>query len=421
MRGNRRSIGVAAALASAWLVLAAADAPAFAEEPAIHGACMGAPDEATRIALISAFGGETDRLVQEMLRGEDRDAYQGCAVINGYRYVMGRLRGHGVVVVLTNPSIVNAAMVTQMTLDRFVVSHVVFSGIAGGIGGRGANDDDAATANEAPLGTVVIPRRWGFHQESFFNRTGDTVPCAALITLELNDTLQPTAAEAESCRAALGEGGAPGAANQASLFAPDAQFPFLRDTNVTSAAAPQYYLDEDGTQRLRGVPLPDAAADPARDQAFRFWFEVDETLFAHARDLDVTLLDCVPEGTSDSCKGAPLDPAPRVVVGENGVSGPAFVDNAPYREFLAHVLNFDEAGRRGDDTDVLVVDMETAAAAQVAYTNGVPFIGIRGVSDLAGAGDDNAAAELRTFFGVAAENQARTVLALLEQLDAEEP
>ncbi len=105
----------------------------------------------------------------------------------------------------------------------------------------------------------------------------------------------------------------------------------------------------------------------------------------------------------------------QLIVGQNGVSGPTFVDNARYREFVAETLNFDEDGNSGEETDVLVLDMETTASAMVADSASVPFIAVRSVSDLAGGGD-SAAGELATFFAVAAENQARVVLALLDAL-----
>gem|GEM_PF-890316 len=381
----------------------------------IRGECTAAPDAAPRIALISAYNDENERIIDELRRDDGANRYAGCTVINGYRFAIGRLRGADVVTVLSNVSTVNATMVTQLTLDRFEISHIVFSGIAGGVGGLGASDGDPATANEAPLGAVVIPRRWGFHQESYFNQSPRTVPCAAIIPLGLNHVLQSAEAEAESCRYALGEGGAPGAANEAALFAPDDAFAFLRNTNVSSSKRPQHYLDADGVQKLRRFPFPGTAPDPAQDMHMQFWFPVDETLFELAQDLDVTLLDCLP-GPEGSCEDEPLKPAPRIIVGENGVSGPAFVDNARYRKYLARTLNFDESGNRRADTDVLVVDMETTAAAMVAASNGVPFIAVRAVSDLAGGGEETAAGELHTFFAIAAENQARTVTELVRQI-----
>ncbi|MDJ0944643.1 MAG: hypothetical protein QNJ30_14350 [Kiloniellales bacterium] len=381
----------------------------------IQGACTGGTDATPRIALISAFSGEADRFIEEMQLDDGANAFEGCVVINGHRFTTGRLRGQDVVVVLTNISIVNAAMVTQLALERFKVIAVVFSGIAGGIGGLGANDDDPATPNEAPIGSVVIPQRWGFHQEMFFNTKGNQVPCAFLPGLKLNHTLQDASAEAKSCNFVFGSERRPGRADRNSLFRPDAKNAFLRDTNVSSAAAPQFFLNEQDQQQLRAVPFPGAPADPETDQDLKFWFPADETLFAAAQGLKVELLDCAEPGPEGSCLGTPLEPAPRLIVGQNGVSGPTFVDNARYRAFVAETLNFDEAGERGEETDVLVLDMETTASAMVADSASVPFIAVRSVSDLAGGGD-SAAGELDTFFAVAAENQARVVLSLLDAL-----
>lgn len=62
----------------------------------------------------------------------------------------------------------------------------------------------------------------------------------------------------------------------------------------------------------------------------------------------------------------------RIEVGGAGVTGSVFLDNAAYRE---HV--FKTWGAR-------CTDMETAAYAQVCYTNEIPFLAIRALSDLAG-------------------------------------
>ena len=163
--------------------------PAPAAAVPIQGACSGGTDATPRIALISAFSGEADRFIDEMQLDDGDNAFEGCVVINGHRFTTGRLRGQDMVVVLTNISIVNATMVTQLALERFKVSAIVFSGITGGIAGLGANDDNPATPNEAPIGSVVIPRRWGFHQEMYFNNKGKQVPCAFLPGLKLNHSL----------------------------------------------------------------------------------------------------------------------------------------------------------------------------------------------------------------------------------------
>jgi adenosylhomocysteine nucleosidase len=90
-----------------------------------------------------------------------------------------------------------------------------------------------------------------------------------------------------------------------------------------------------------------------------------------------------------------LSHAPRLVVGGNGVSGPVFVDNAAFRQYVF------------DTFKAQALDMETAAVAVVAYANRVPFIAFRSLSDLAGgAGGAN---ELGTFFQLASDNSATVV------------
>ena len=129
----------------------------------------------------------------------------------------------------------------------------------------------------------------------------------------------------------------------------------------------------------------------------RFWFPVDDSLLAAARvaAADVELEHCT---ANDIC----LRHIPRIVVGGAGVSGGAFVDNAAFREHT-----FDTFGAR-------VLDMESAAVAHVAYANGVPFIAVRSLSDLAGGGEGEN--QMEVFLGLAAGNAAEVVKALLRSL-----
>ena len=129
----------------------------------------------------------------------------------------------------------------------------------------------------------------------------------------------------------------------------------------------------------------------------RFWFPVDGKLLETANKVaaSVTLEDCTPEG---KC----LTKKPKVVVGGNGVSGQAFVDNAAFREFTRKTF------------DARVLDMESAATAHVALVNDVPFIAFRSLSDLAGGGEGEN--EMGIFFALASANSARVVEAFLKEL-----
>ena len=129
----------------------------------------------------------------------------------------------------------------------------------------------------------------------------------------------------------------------------------------------------------------------------KLWFDADPTMLETARKVagSVTLKRCIAE----LC----LVKAPRVVVGGAGVSGQTFMDNAEFRKYAHATFN------------AQVLDMESAAVAQVAYLNGkTPFIAFRSLSDLAGGdpGDNQA----RTFFQIASDNSALVVRAFLKAL-----
>ena len=132
----------------------------------------------------------------------------------------------------------------------------------------------------------------------------------------------------------------------------------------------------------------------------RFWFPVDEALFASAGNAaaNATLARCTAE---DRC----LEAAPKIVVGGSGVSGSAFIDNAAFRTWA-----FETFGAR-------VLDMESAAVAHVAYANDVPFLAVRSLADLAGGGEG--ANQMEVFLGLAAGNAAAVVKALLRAMPGE--
>lgn len=132
------------------------------------------------------------------------------------------------------------------------------------------------------------------------------------------------------------------------------------------------------------------AASPAPVR--KFWFEVDARMLETARSLGPIALE--------SCNaGVCLTHKPQLLVGGNGVSGQAFVDNAAFREYAFKTFGAN------------VLDMETAAVGMVAYSNNVPYIAFRSLSDLAGGGEG--ANEMVTFMNIAADNSAKVLLAFL--------
>ena len=127
----------------------------------------------------------------------------------------------------------------------------------------------------------------------------------------------------------------------------------------------------------------------------KFWFDTDPQLLAVAQKVKVDLLKCTPENVC-------LSHQPIVKVGGNGVSGPTFVDNAAYRAWAWETFEAD------------ALDMETAAAYLVAYTNCRPILAFRSLSDLAGGGPGEN--EIGTYFKLAADNAANVLLAFLDEL-----
>jgi adenosylhomocysteine nucleosidase len=126
-----------------------------------------------------------------------------------------------------------------------------------------------------------------------------------------------------------------------------------------------------------------------------FWFPVDPFMLDTATRVSgsISLRRCI---AAVFC----LADAPRVVVGGNGVSGPTFVDNSAYRQWVWETFRAD------------ALDMESAAVAQVAYVNQVPFLALRSLSDLAGGGGGET--ELLTFSQLAADNSAALVVEFLK-------
>lgn len=276
-------------------------------------------DAKPRIAVMSAFEPEWQALLSDVSDARDH-------VVNGRRYVTGRLAGKDVVLFLSGVSMVNAAMTTQQAIDHFDITTILFSGIAGGV--------DPSLS----IGDVVVSDQWGQYLEAIYARETE----GAFSIPPFLDTQFP---------------------NFGMIFPNESEV--LRD----------------------GLTEPED----------RFWFPVDGKLLETARKVaaKVSLSTCAGEG---KC----LSGQPKVVVGGNGVSGPAFVDNAAFREFT-----FKTFGAK-------VLDMESAATAHVAYSNGVPFIAFRSLSDLAGGGEGEN--EMGVFFALASENSARVVEAFLAEL-----
>lgn len=112
-------------------------------------------DDTPRTAVMTAFYPEWHSLVPTL-----KDAKEHT--INGSTFLTGTLEGKPVVLMQSGVSVVNAAMNTQVVLDRFTVKRIVFSGIAGGV--------DPALS----IGDVVVAESWGQYLEGSFARRTKT-------------------------------------------------------------------------------------------------------------------------------------------------------------------------------------------------------------------------------------------------------
>ena len=274
-------------------------------------------DNAARIAVMSACEPELTLLLQRLQDPVKRS-------INGVDFTTGTLEGKPVVLFLSGISMINAAMNTQLVVDRFNIQGIVFSGIAGGV-------------NPAlHIGDVTVPAQWSQYLEVLMAR--ETAPGKFSIPPHMD----------------------------AQVVAPYGML-HPRPVETRSAANPKLTM--------------------------KYWFEVDPKMLEVARSLSrVELSSC--------SAGLCLARKPQLVVGGNGVSGQAFVDNADFREYASKTF------------EANVLDMESAAVGMVAYSNGIPYIVFRSLSDLAGGGE--AANEMVTFMGVAADNSAKVLLAFLK-------
>jgi adenosylhomocysteine nucleosidase len=279
-------------------------------------------DAQPRTAVISAFEPEWIALARSV---EGKSEWS----VNGVRFIAGTIAGKPVLLFLSGVSMVNAAMTTQLAIDRFAIRRIVFSGVAGGL-------DPAFD-----VGDVVVPDRWGQYLESVFARSE-------------------------------GQG-----------FAP------------TEGLLDEPPYPAHGMIHPRSVLVRrDGQEKPER----RFWFDADPALLAIARQVaaTTTLARC----HETLC----LLKQPKVVVGGNGISGPVFMDNAEYRTYAFGAFK------------AQVTDMETAAVGQVAFSNSIPYIAFRSLSDLAGG--DPGKNQAHAFYPLASENSAEVVTRFIAALDA---
>jgi adenosylhomocysteine nucleosidase len=171
---------------------------------------------------------------------------------------------------------------------------------------------------------------------------------------------------------------------------------FARDTE-SGYRLPKFIEHPQSNNYGMSFPQPVRISRAPEDPDDRTWFAVDPELLMLARTVasGVQLNHC---GADQKCLGH----QPRIVIGGNGVSGQAFVDNSDFRDYAHRTFRAD------------AVDQESAAVAHVAFANNVPFIAFRSLSDLAGgdAGENS----FEAFRDLASDNSALLVRAFLKAL-----
>ena len=282
-------------------------------------------DTTPRTVVMTAFAPEWQALVNAVDTPTEHK-------VNGLTFLTGTMEGKPVLLMQSGVSMVNAAMNTQLVLDRFSVKRIVFSGIAGGLD------------PSLDIGDVIVADQWNQYMEVSFARK---MPDGSWLPPER----------------------------------PDAD------------ALPNF-----GMMFPRKVWAANDTDAPTRHR----WFMADPALLTLAKDVaaKTKLARCLPK----TGVGAPpcLAKEPRIIVGGNGVSGPAFADNAEYRDYLFKTLG------------AQVLDMESAAVAHVAYSNRVPAIVFRSLSDLAGGGEGPN--QMHIFMDLASVNSAHVVRAFVAAL-----
>ncbi len=220
-------------------------------------------DATPRTLVMTAYQPEWNALAHAVNEPKE---YQ----LNGMTYMTGTLEGKPVLLMQSGVSMVNAAMNTQLVIDRFAVKRIVFSGIAGGV--------DPGLS----IGDVIVVEDWGQYLEVNFARKDRKSATKGWRSPERVDPK------------------APGNWN----------FMFPRGVTVSNAATAQ--------QRFFTFPMDPQLLDLARKVAPTI--SMERCVPPSPTQLPDTEL----------CLRKP----PKVVVGGTGVSAGVYADNAEFREYL---------------------------------------------------------------------------------------
>lgn len=302
------------------------------------------------VGIVNAFVAE-DVIIQEF-----EPQFQPIGIA-GWRFNRGILRGKLVVNVVSGIGMTNSAAVTQLLITIFNPVRIFFLGLAGNM-----NEDHQ-------IGDVIINQRWAdIAHQKYIRSSRDS--CR-----NITDTFFDTEIDFPN-RFFRIQGN-----NVVSFTRPDCVG--CNNPNVTPGDNKIRVLSDPSliTTKL-AIPMEiETFTDP--EDAYQetppsqFFFHVDKNLFRIAHKVVKNL----PRLSGRICINHPdCDQIRRGVakIGDLGLSaGSTFLDNNEYRRDV--IRTFGTFG-----IQVETIDMETVAFAQVAISNKVPFLAIRGLSDLAG-------------------------------------
>ncbi|XP_059070393.1 bark storage protein A-like [Cryptomeria japonica] len=235
--------------------------------------------------------------------------------ISARRFRVGDVQGCRTILAMTGSGSINAAQTTQLLLTHFRVKGVIHYG-------RGAT----AKPNDLSIGDIAIPRQFAhtgvWYWEKFGGDEGSFTREIANLTFSKYN---------------VGE---------------------KRVNNKLQSV----YFQPETLYSVKGTPEVGTA---------KFWFRVDDKLFATAQEIEDTLLDrCV--GKSLIC----LEQQPKIQRVEKGSSANFYVNNEAYRDFLKTQLN------------IASLDTESAAIAMVCEGERKAFLAMRSITNYAGGSSE---------------------------------
>lgn len=324
------------------------------------------------LGIVSAFLPELSRLLESF---EERFK---TVEHGGTFYFHGIVKKVYIVCAVSGIGMVNAAMVTQAMIDLFKPKRLLYSGIAGGVN------------PENPIGTLIFYSRVAQfdHQKAvssyidnniIFNTYFDTFVDFPnkYPTYQNNKIISSLRASCLGCNN------------------PDGQPPpFDQIVGTTAKTTGMNILME-----VEAFRKGSDAFQPSPPS--KLFFDSDPSFLSLVQRIIASGIVLPKEiCVSNNCY------TPIVKIGDVAGSSSIFLSNAEYRDHLA--TSFQNLGATLES-----VDMESAAFAHCAYSNRVPFLIMRSVSDLAGGDAD---VQIGQFLGAVTENNHFVVLEIIRQL-----